>query len=166
MTWLHAMVALMVAQRLAELAFAAANTRRLLRQGAVEAGARHYPLFVVLHASWLAALLLTTDAATPPSMPLLALLALVEVARAWVLASLGSFFTTRIITLPGAPLVRRGPYRFMAHPNYAVVVAEIALLPLAFGNWQVALAWSLANAALLRHRIAVEDEVLAARRGD
>ena len=85
---------------------------------------------------------------------------LLEIARLWVLATLGRRWTTRIIVLPGAPLVARGPYRFVSHPNYAVVIGEIAVLPLVFGLWQVALIFSVLNAALLWVRISAENEAL------
>jgi methyltransferase len=85
-------------------------------------------------------------------------------ARLWVLVSLGRYWTTRVITVPGAPLVRRGPYRYFRHPNYLVVVAEIAVLPIAFGAWVVAVVFSALNAALLAWRISLEDQALAPRR--
>jgi methyltransferase len=85
--------------------------------------------------------------------------------RLWVIASLGPYWTTRIITLPNAALVRRGPYRYLRHPNYAVVIAEIAALPLAFGAWDIAVAFSALNAALIAWRIRVEDRILDPRRG-
>jgi methyltransferase len=87
-----------------------------------------------------------------------------QAARLWVLASLGRFWTTRIVILPGAPLVRRGPYRYLRHPNYLVVAAEIAVLPLVFGAWGIALVFSLLNLVLLIQRIRVEDAALAPRR--
>jgi methyltransferase len=161
--WIAALVAL---QRLSELWLARANARRLLAHGAKEAGAAHYPLFVALHASWLLAIVVTTPWTRAPDWTLIALFALMQFARFWVVASLGPYWTTRIITLPGAPLVRRGPYRFLRHPNYWVVSVEIAVLPLAFGDWPVALAWSVLNALLLRHRIRVEEQALAERRGE
>ena len=98
------------------------------------------------------------------SWPLLGAFLLLQAARLWVIASLGRFWTTRVITLPGAPLVRRGPYRWLKHPNYLVVVAEIAVLPLTFGAWALALGFSLANAALLADRIRTEEKALAPRR--
>jgi len=160
---LYVILSLVVAQRLAELWLAARNTRRLMASGAVEIGARHYPLFILLHGSWLLAIVLTTDPATPPNWFWLAVYAALEVGRIWVLISLGGYFTTRIISPPNAPLVRRGPYRFCAHPNYVVVVGEIAALPLIFENYWVAAIWSVLNAALLFHRIRVESAALAAR---
>lgn len=164
MTAFLAIVGLVALQRLSELAISQRNTRRLLTQGAIEYGARHYPLLVVLHAAWLAALVIAVPWDTPPDWPLIGLLLLFQLGRAWVIASLGPYWTTRIITLPGAPLVRRGPYRWLRHPNYAVVVGEIAVLPLAFGAWTIALVFSILNAGLLWHRIRVEDAALSARR--
>ncbi|MFN4277942.1 MAG: isoprenylcysteine carboxyl methyltransferase family protein [Ferrovibrio sp.] len=165
MTVLYWVLAFVVLQRLAELAWASRNTRRLLARGAQEHGARHYPLFVLLHASWLIAIALTVPADTTPNWPLLGLFALLQLGRVWVIATLGPYWTTRIITLEGAPLVRHGPFRFLRHPNYWVVTAEIACLPLAFGAWPVAVIWSLLNAALLRHRIRIEETALQTRAG-
>ncbi|MGZ9099263.1 MAG: isoprenylcysteine carboxyl methyltransferase family protein [Brevundimonas sp.] len=163
--WLWGVVAAVAAQRLWELWLANRNTRRLLAGGAVEVGARHYPLFVVLHASWLAAIAVATPATTVPNPWLLAAYGVLQLGRLWVIASLGRFWTTRIITLPAAPLVRRGPYRFARHPNYMVASLEIAVLPLAFGQVWIALVWSLANALLVGWRIRVEDRALSGRRG-
>ena len=118
----------------------------------------------MLHGSWLAALWLLVPADAPVIWPLLVLFALLQAARLWVIASLGRYWTTRIITVPGAPLVRRGPYRWIKHPNYLVVAAEIAVLPLAFGAWEIALVFSALNALLLYHRIRVEEAALAPRR--
>ena len=149
-------------QRLAELAYAQANTRRLTAAGGIESGARHMPLLVAVHAGWLAALFFLVPADAPTSWPLLALYALLQVGRLWVIAALGRRWTVRVITLPGAPLVKGGPYRFCRHPNYLIVAAEIAVLPLAFGAWQIALLFSALNAAVLAHRIRVEEAALAA----
>ena len=157
--------ALLVAvQRLLEMVYAQRNARRLLADGGVEHGARHYPLFILLHGAWLAALFFLVPPEAPVSWPLLGLYLLLQVGRYWVLASLGRFWTTRVITLPGTALVRRGPYRWLRHPNYLILAAEVAVLPLAFGAWQIALAFSLANAALLAQRIRVEEAALAERR--
>ncbi|MEE9196270.1 MAG: isoprenylcysteine carboxylmethyltransferase family protein [Alphaproteobacteria bacterium] len=164
MTWLWALLGLVVLQRLGELIYAHRNTTRLLAQGGRERGARHYPLIVLLHLAWLAAMAALVPAETPPLWPWLALFFLLQAGRLWVLASLGPYWTTRIITLANAPLVRHGPYRFLKHPNYLVVALEIAVLPLAFGAWQIALVFSLLNALLLAHRIRIEDSALAERR--
>lgn len=164
MTAFHAILAFVVVQRLAELVWSARNTRRLLARGAEEIGAKHYPLFVLLHASWLIAMALTIPADAPPYWPLLAVFALLQALRLWVVTTLGPYWTTRIITLRDAPLVRHGPFRWLRHPNYAVVIGEIAVLPLAFGAWQIALVWSILNGLLLRHRICVEETALQPRR--
>ena len=159
--WL--VLAAVAAQRLGELWLANRNTRRLLAEGAVEIGQGHYPLFVVMHASWLAAIAVATPAATAPDGWLLATFGALQLGRLWVIATLGRFWTTRIITLPSAPLIRRGPYRFLRHPNYLVASLEIAVLPLAFGQVWIALVWSLANALLVGWRIRVEDRALEGR---
>ena len=159
--WLVLAAALL---RLVELAYADRNTRRLLARGGQEVGARHYPLLVVLHAAWLGAIFLAVPADTPPSLPLAVLFAALLGARLWTLWSLGPYWTTRVITLPDAPLVRRGPYRYLRHPNYVIVAGEIAVLPLIFGAWRIALLFSVLNAALLWHRIRVEEQALAPRR--
>jgi len=109
---------------------------------------------------------LLVPADTAVRWPFLGLFLVLQVGRFWVLWHLGRFWTTRIITLPGAPLVAGGPYRFCRHPNYVVVVGEIATLPLALGQWPVALLFSLLNAAILIERIRVENAALATRRRD
>ena len=150
---------LVTLQRVGELWLSRRNTRRLLADGAREHAPGHYPLIVAVHVLWLGALWWLA-----PLRPIdgfwLGMFVLVEIARIWVLASLGSRWTTRIIVLPEAPLVRRGPYRFFNHPNYLIVVAEIAVLPLVFGLWPVALAFTVLNAAVLAIRIRAENQAL------
>lgn len=153
-------LALVTLQRLAELALARRNTARLLARGAHEEGAGHYPLIVALHAIWLATLWWLAPG-EPILWPLIGLFLLLQAGRLWVLATLGERWTTRIIVLPGAPLVKRGPFRFARHPNYVIVAAEIAILPLAFGLWEAALIFSIANLAILRIRIRAEERALA-----
>ena len=164
MSALYVILALVACQRLAELVLARRNTRRLLAQGGVEVGAGHYPLMVSLHAGWLLAMALLIAPKTPLSVPLLALYCLLQLARLWVQATLGRYWTTRIVIVAGAPLIQGGPYRFLRHPNYAVVVAEVAVLPLVFGAWEIAALFSALNLALLRHRIHIEEAALAPRR--
>lgn len=164
MSLLWIVILLVAAQRLGELVYARRNTRRLLAEGAQETGAVHYPLLVGLHVLWLVALVLFVPPEQPPNWWLLAAFLGLQGLRVWVIASLGRFWTTRIITLPEAPLVRRGPYRFVRHPNYLVVVGEIAVLPLAFAAWEIALIFSLANAAVLALRIRSEEQALSPRR--
>jgi len=156
-------VLLVAVQRLGALVIANRNTRRLKAQGAQEHGRGHYPLFVALHAAWL----LHTFALVPAAAPLLrgwlVLFVLLQVGRVWVIASLGRFWTTRILTLPEAPLVRRGPYRWVRHPNYWIVAGELAALPLAFGAWELALVFTLLNLPLTAWRVHVENRALAGR---
>src|SRR3546814_16127783 len=121
MSVLWIVLALVAAQRLAELAYARRNTRRLLAEGAAESGAAHYPLLVGLHALWLLSLAIFVPADRQPDWGLLALFAVLQLLRLWVLASLGRFWTTRVITMPGARLVRRGPFRWFRHPHFHVV---------------------------------------------
>jgi len=147
------------AQRLVELVIARRNTARLLAKGAHEVAPGHYPLIVILHASWLACLWwFAADGSV--SAPWLAAYAMLQVLRVWILMSLGERWTTRIIILPGAPLVTRGPYRFMRHPNYALVVAEIAVLPMSLGLPWIALLFSVLNALVLTIRIRAESRAL------
>jgi methyltransferase len=149
-------------QRGAELMLARRNTRRLLARGAFEAAPGHYPLIVLVHASWLLGLWVLAPR-IPPHPVLIGLYGLLQLARLWVLATLGERWTTRIIVLPGAPLLRSGPYRFVPHPNYVVVAAEILLLPCAFGLFGFAAVFSALNAAVLAIRIRAEDRSLGER---
>jgi methyltransferase len=162
--WAYVLIGWLVVQRLAELVYAQANTRRLLACGGQEIGAGHYPLFVALHSSWLIAMAVLSAPSPPVPWLLLAAFVLVQAARVWVIATLGPYWTTRIITVPGAPLVARGPFRFVRHPNYLVVAIEIPLVPLILGLEWVALMFGAANLALLAYRIRVEDGALQPRR--
>jgi methyltransferase len=154
-----AVLAFVSLQRLAELGLARRHTRLLMAKGAVEVGRRHYLPMVVLHAGWLLGLWLLAPA-RPLNPALLLVFALLQAARLWVLASLGDRWTTRIIIVPGAPLVASGPYRFLRHPNYCIVAAEILVLPLAFGLVAFAMVFSVLNAAILWLRIRAEDAAL------
>ena len=160
MTLSIAILLLVTAQRLGELMLAQRNTRRLLAHGAHEAGRGHYPVMVALHTAWLATLW-WLGWNRPVNLIPLSLFALMQVLRVWVIASLGGRWTTRIIVLPGARLVAKGPFRFLRHPNYCIVTAEIVLLPLALGLPQVAIVFSILNAAMLTVRIACENRALA-----
>lgn len=159
MTLPYAIMAFVTLQRLAELVIARRNTRDLMAQGAVEIGARHYPAMIALHASWLA-LLWFTVGGQPVSLLLLGVFVVLQAMRVWVLATLGRRWTTRVIVMPGAPLVTGGPFRFLRHPNYCVVVAEIAVLPLMFGLWWIAALYTALNAAMLWVRIRSEGRAL------
>jgi methyltransferase len=161
---IHVIFALVVVQRLVEVAYAERNTRTLLARGAVEVGRAHYPLIVLLHAAWLTAIVLWLPNDPTIAWPAMALFVLLQLGRAWVIATLGPYWTTRIITLPEAPLVHSGPYRFIRHPNYVVVTGEIAMLPLAFGEVYVAIVFTILNAAMPAVRIREEDAALEMRR--
>lgn len=162
--WAYVIIGLVVLQRLAELVYAERNTRALKARGAVEVGAAHYPLIVLLHAGWLVAVILLLPKDVQIDWVLVGVFVVLQGLRVWVLATLGPYWTTRIITLEGAPLVRKGPYRFVNHPNYLVVSAEILVLPLAFGEWMVAAVFTVLNAAVLAWRIHQENAALAVRR--
>jgi len=153
------LLSLVTLQRLGELVLARSNTRRLMARGAHEVGANHYPLIVALHAAWLAGLWALGRRRRVRHRWLTAYLAL-QAARGWVLASLGERWTTRVIVLPDEPLVRRGPYRVIRHPNYAVVAGEMATLPLALGLPAFAAVASAANAAVLSIRVRAEERGL------
>lgn len=160
MMWLaYAIMAFVTLQRLSELVIARANTRTLIAQGAVEYGRSHYPVMVLLHGSWLVVLWAMVGG-RPVNMLLLAIFAVLQALRIWVLFTLGRRWTTRIIVLPGKPLVLGGPFRFLRHPNYTVVTAEIAVLPLVFGLVWVAVLFTMLNAAMLWVRIRAENAVL------
>lgn len=163
---LYAIVGFLVIQRLAELAFARRNQRALAARGAIEVGRRHYPALVALHAAWLMALLGTIDPRTPVSTPLLVVFILLQFGRLWVLTTLGSRWTTRVMVLPGARRIRSGPYRYVNHPNYLIVIGEIAVTPLMFGAWTLAMVASVLNLLLLRIRVGVENAALEDVYGD
>lgn len=164
MYWAALILGLVTAQRLGELVLARRNTRRLLAQGAHEVGAAHYPLIVALHAVWLLGLWYLAVYQLPAGQSVnlfwLLLFVVLQLARVWVIASLGGRWTTRIIILPGATLVRRGPYRFLSHPNYWVVAGELLVLPLVFGLAWYGLAFTLLNAAVMWIRIRAEAAAL------
>jgi methyltransferase len=159
----YALLLFVALSRVAELFHARRNERNLRARGAVEWGRAHYPLFILLHGGWLMAMLVLMP--HPPALNIVFVLLYFcfFALRIWVIATLGPYWTTRIITLD-APLVAKGPYRFMRHPNYVAVMGEIASLPLAFGQWRIALVFSLLNAALLCWRIRIEDKALSPRR--
>lgn len=164
------LVALVATERVVELALSRRNVRRLLRLGGVEAGAGHYPWMVLLHAAFLAACPLEVLLLRRPFVPVLAaamtfLLATTMALRYWVVASLAGRWSTRVIVLPGARLVRSGPYRWMRHPNYVAVVLELLALPLVHGAWLTAASFSGLNALVLLVRIRVENEALTGSGG-
>ncbi|WP_407177729.1 isoprenylcysteine carboxyl methyltransferase family protein [Bradyrhizobium sp. STM 3562] len=153
-------LALVTLQRLGELMLSRRNTKRLLARGAIEVGARHYPFIVAVHVAWLIALWMLGRNQQVDWL-LLAAFVVLQGLRLWILSSLGSRWTTRIIVVPGEPLIASGPYRYVSHPNYAVVAGEIALLPLALHLPSVALLFSVLNGIALFIRIRTEARALA-----
>jgi len=153
-------LALVTLQRTAELVISSRNTKRLRARGAFEVAPQHYPLIVAVHAAWLISLWIFGHD-RPVNAVALLIYVVLQGFRIWVMWTLGARWTTRIIILPGEPLVRRGPYRLLPHPNYAVVAGEIALLPLVLGLPWLALIFTLLNAAVLAIRIRAENRALA-----
>jgi methyltransferase len=164
MLWLNATIlALVTLQRIAELMISRRNTNRLIARGAEEVASGHYPLVVALHALWLGGLwVLVWD--RPVHWGWLFAFLVLAAARGWVIAALGEYWTTRIIVTPEEPLVTSGPYRYLRHPNYLVVACEIFILPMVFGLFWYALAFSIVNAALLAWRIRAEERALKPKR--
>ncbi len=156
MTLPYAIMIFVTLQRISELIIARINTKALMANGAIEHGRSHYPVMVLMHTSWLAVLWATVGGATV-SYPLLAVFAVLQVLRVWVLATLGRRWTTRIIVPQNEPTIVGGPFRIMRHPNYFVVIAEIAVLPLVFELVWVAVLFSAFNAAMLWVRIRAEN---------
>lgn len=158
-------VVLVAVQRLFELVLARRNERRARARGAIERGRGHYPLIVALHVLWLASTLVESvlrGPEIPAFWPLpLALFLLVQPLRYWAIFSLGESWNTKILVVPGAKTIGRGPYKYLNHPNYVVVVVEILTFPLIFGAWVSALVFTLLNAVVLCVRITEENRALA-----
>lgn len=152
-------------QRGAEELYSQRNTRGLTAAGGREEGGAYYPVVAVTHLAWIASIFFLIPATAAIVWPAAALFLLLQVARYWIIASLGRYWTHRIITLDDAPLVTRGPYRFVRHPNYALTYAETLLLPLAFGAVAVAIIMTAVWIAVIRYKIVLEDRALASRRG-
>jgi methyltransferase len=153
------LLAYLTVQRLAELWWAKQNETQLMASGGIEYGHSHLPLMILFHAAWMVGLwLLAYDRPVEPFF--LALFVVLQMARFWVLATLGRRWTIRIIVVPGERLVVQGPYRLLRHPNYAVVAGEIAVVPLALGLPAYALIFSVLNAAVLAIRITAENAAL------
>jgi len=154
-----ALLAVVTAQRIYELGLARRNTQRLLAAGAYEIGAGHYPTMVAMHATWLVTL--WVFGWNRPLVPaFVALYVVLQVARIWVLRTLGPRWTTRIIVLPGAPRITAGPYRFVDHPNYVVVALELPCVSFALGLWLHGFVFGVLNLAMLSWRIRVEQKGL------
>ncbi len=157
---------LILVQRGLEEIYSARNTARLIAAGGREAGRDYYPVVAITHLAWIAAIFLLIEPSAPIVWPLLVLYLLLQVVRYWIIATLGRYWTHRIITVEGAPTVRAGPYRFLRHPNYAVTIAETFLLPLVFADAAVAVIFGCVWSAVLYYKILLEDAALSERRGD
>lgn len=158
---LHLLLVATVIQRLAELVRARKNERRLRSEGAVEFGAAHYPAIVVLHTLWIVAMIAEAiwipRTISPFWIPLLVTWLAAQALRIWTLRTLGDRWTTRVFYLPGEEPVKSGPYRYLRHPNYVVVIVEIAVLPLIFGCLITAVTFSIVNGVVLAIRIRSEE---------
>ena len=164
LAWIYTLLGAVALQRILELVHAARNTRRLMARGGREIAREHYPYLVTLHVCWLVTMILLARPTASVHWLLLAAFLLLQGLRIWVIASLGPYWTTRIVTVEGEPLRRTGPYRWLRHPNYVVVALEIPLLPLVIDLPVVALAFGLVNLILLGLRITEEERALAPRR--
>ncbi|MGI2328726.1 isoprenylcysteine carboxyl methyltransferase family protein [Planococcus sp. YIM B11945] len=165
MTFFYIVFCFVILQRLLEVLYAKSNERYMKAQGAIEAGASHYKWIVLLHVlffiSLLAEVLYLDGAKGPFWMVFFVAFVIAQILRVWALASLGRFWNTKILVLPGARKIASGPYRWLPHPNYIVVALEILTLPLVFGAWRTAVFFTIANALLLLLvRIPAEEKAL------
>jgi len=154
---------LVLAQRGLEELYSSHNTRRLGASGATEMGRTYYPVVAATHLAWIAGLFFLIPPTAPIVWPLIAYYVTLQIVRYWVIASLGPFWTHRIITLHGAPIARSGPYRYLSHPNYAVTIVETFALPLAFGALALACIMTALWWVVLSVKIKLENEALADR---
>jgi methyltransferase len=159
------LLALIGGERVAELAISRRNAARAFARGGVETGVAHFRVMTLLHASWFVAIVAEVtllDRAFPGALGWCALgiAAAAQALRWWAISTLGDRWNVRVIVVPGAPPVTGGPYRFLRHPNYLAVIAEIAAVPLIHGAWLTALLFSLGNAAILFVRIRAEETAL------
>ena len=159
MNWAVVILALVTLQRLGELVLAKRNTARLLANGGYEIGASPYPIIVAFHTAWILGLWWLAPSQLI-NWYLIGIFAVLQALRVWVIATLGSRWTTRIIRVPNETLVARGPFRFLNHPNYAVVIAEIFILPLAFGLIWFSIITGLLNLCILAWRVHIENAAL------
>lgn len=156
------LLVLVVVERLVELTISRRNQRWLVARGAIEVGAGHYPWMVLLHSLFLASCLVEVWGLNRPFYPILAVAMIMALVvsmalRYWVIATLGRRWTTRVLCLPGEPVVTAGPFRFFRHPNYLAVVIEILALPMVHTAWLTAIVFSAANGFLLARRVRVEE---------
>ncbi len=151
-------------QRAAEEVYSTINTRRALKAGAHEAGRDYYPVVAVTHLAWIASIYFLIPSAAPVIWPAAVLYVLLQVARYWIISSLGPYWTHRIIVRDGEPIVRTGPYRYVRHPNYLVVIAETVVLPMAFAQYALGIIMGFIIGAVILYKQRLEEQTLAARR--
>jgi methyltransferase len=163
--WPQIAALLLLVQRGLEELYSARNTRKLLAEGGHEEGRDYYPVVAVTHLGWIASIFFLIPPDAPISWLALVLYGVLQVARYWVIGTLGPYWTHRIITLPDAPVVRRGPYAWVQHPNYMVTIAETLLLPIVFGAAALGAIMTAIWSAVLYYKIVLEDAALAKRRG-
>jgi methyltransferase len=162
--WPQLAAILVLLQRGAEELHSARNTRDLMAAGATEFGRSYYPVVATTHLAWIASLFFLIPASASVSLVLAALYLALQVARYWVIGTLGRFWTHRIITLDTETIVRSGPYKYLRHPNYAVTIAETFLLPAVFGAWALGIIMGSVWTAVLIYKIELEDQALTVRR--
>jgi methyltransferase len=155
---------LVLLQRALEELYSQHNTRRLIEQGAHEVGRDFYPVVAAVHLCWIAGLAFLVPQDAPVHAPLFVAFVALQGLRYWIIATLGRYWTHRIITLPGAPIVTQGPYRLLRHPNYAVTLAETLLLPFALGQLALGVIFAVMWGAVLKHKVELEDRALNMRR--
>ena len=155
-------ISFIILLRLGELVLSKSNEKWLLHNGAIEYGQKHYPFIVALHVLFILSLIVEyyTKPDTSYSVILLVVYFLLLVFKTWVILSLGKYWNTKIYHISGVALVSKGPYKFIKHPNYLVVIAEIAIIPLAFHLYYTAIVFTILNAIMLSVRIKEENKVL------
>jgi len=156
-------ISFLVLQRLSELLIARQNEKWLLSQGAVQYGQSHYPFMIAMHTLFIIAIIAEYNVrgGTEISWIFLGIFLAVLLFKFWALSSLGKYWNTKIYRIPGVYPVKRGPYKFLKHPNYMEVVCEIAVIPLVFHLYYTAIIFTILNAAMLTVRITVENRVWA-----
>ncbi|MDC0074919.1 hypothetical protein OAK17_08710 [Alphaproteobacteria bacterium] len=159
----YCLILFIISQRLLELIYSNINTKRLLKDGAIEYGKKHYPLFIVLHSTWIISIFIYAPQNKEANFLFLIIFFIMQIARVWVLVTLGKFWTTRIISPLDQPLIKKGPYKYFKHPNYLIVCVEIAALPLVYNLLIIAILFSIANLILVFWRINVENKALNKR---
>lgn len=160
-------ISFLIFQRLSELWIARRNEKWLLSQGAVQYGQSHYPFMIVLHTLFILSLIVEylAKGGTQVSWVFLILFLAILVFKYWTLSSLGKYWNTKIYRIPGVYPLKRGPYKFLKHPNYMEVACEIAFIPLIFHLYYTAIIFTVLNGIMLTIRIQVENKVWAHRNG-